>query len=810
MTNRRLVMLSALALIGYCGLFFLFPKTNPAARWNFELDRAAAIEKVKALAASYDHTAFVQTGSGQSETAVVDYHLDDEYYLSRQTNPLLGSLFTPLTVRVRLADAKSGSGFEARLNSRGEVLEYRRREQPAKKPQAPQADDAPQQAPAPDALANDQKIADEALKRFLGERYGKFSLLPGSNTGKENKKFSWAASDDGIRVLADVIVRAGKVTEIRLRSNLTPKFQAEFGARRGGVMVALSSAVNLLVWPAIILVIILYFIGLAQRRIDHRKTLVFLACCFLLLLTTNLFGSFADDFRGDFRISNDPLPYSLSVAIQWAVFALVHLFIAVGLYLFLAPGLSLSARSANRGTIDLELLLKGKLLKRPVTGGIVAGLLSGGLLALIAHAVAATGVFTGATVNAGELEGVLAARTPSADAFFDGDQFLIFVSFAFLIPAAEAFVKRLWLQRILSFVIVFITMAGLEPFRTSAPAAVVTSLLQAYLLIWLYRNFGLLAVLISTMASEAAVSSATLLAQHSTALQASGRQAMIGLGVALIAALIGYWKSSEAKEEEIAVKTPVENRAERDRLQAEFGVARRAQQHMLPDAPPPVPGMEISAVCIPSRDVGGDLYDFLALPDGKLGVVVADVSGKGVPASLYMTLTKGLLDSVTEHKTDPGEILREVNRHLYDVCRRKTFVTMFLGVIDPGRKTLSYARAGHNPTVIHRSSESKTWMLKSPGMGLGLNSGKIFDQSLKVETVQLKQGDILFFYSDGITEAMNAKRDEYGEERLMMMAERTNGLNAEQSRDAVMADVAEFLGQVQPQDDQTLVVLQIL
>src|SRR6185369_10951710 len=133
----------------------------------------------------------------------------------------------------------------------------------------------------------------------------------------------------------------------------------------------------------------------------------------------------------------------------------------------------------------------------------------------------------------------------------------------------------------------------------------------------------------------------------------------------------------------------------------------------------------------------------------------------------------------------------------------KTFVTLFLGVLDPPTKTLSFARAGHNPTIIHR--KPKTWMLKSPGMGMGLNQGGVFNKSLKVETIQLEPGDKLFFYSDGITEAMNEKRDEYGEARLMTMAERTNGMNAEQSRDAVMADVAEFLGKIHPQDDQTLV-----
>jgi len=814
MTNRRLITLFVLGLIGYGGLFSLFRgglfslfrKTNPAARWNFEMDRATAVERVKAAAASYGYNAPIQT-----ESVTIEYNRGDEYYLSRQAPPLLNSLFTPLKARVSLNGAKSDSGFEARLNSRGELLGYRLRERREKK--VGEKKDAPQPPPAPEALANDRKVADEALKQFLGERYSKFTFLSGSNAGDEDRKFSWAAADDGLSVLADVVVRDGKAREVWLQSNLTPKFQAESDARRGGAIAALSSANTLLIFPAIILVVIFYFVSLARRRIDHRKTLVFLVCGFLLLLVSNLFGSLADELLYDFRIDHNSLAYSAGAPIRWAIFIAVNLCIAASLYLFLAPGLALSAGGANRRTVDLELLLKGKLLRRPVTGSLVAGLLTGGLLEMIAHAVAAIGVFPGASISARGVQNVFGASAPAMDAFLDGDQFLIFVTFAFLIPAAEAFVKRAWFQRILVFVIAFVTTTGLELFHISAPAIIAASLLQAWLLVWLYRNFGLLAVIVTMMASRAALNSAALLAQSSATLQASGRHAAIGLGVALVAALAGLWRSSEAKEEETAIKELPESRAERERLQAEFSVARKAQLRMLPSRAPSAPGVAISAVCHPSKDVGGDLYDFLELPEGKIGVVIADVSGKGVPASLYMTLTKGLLDSVAEHKSDPGDILREVNRHLYDVCRRKTFVTVFLGALDPLRRTLSYARAGHNPTIIHRggaASERKTWMLKSPGMGMGLNDGGIFDRSLKVETIQLERGDKLFFYSDGITEAMNEKRDEYGEGRLMAMAERTNGLSAEQSRDAVMADVAEFLGTVHPQDDQTLVVLQIL
>ncbi|HEY8461971.1 MAG TPA: PP2C family protein-serine/threonine phosphatase [Blastocatellia bacterium] len=807
MTYRRLLTLFVLALTGYGGLFFLFPKTNPAARWNFGMDRAAMIEKAKAAASLYGYAEPVRYARIE-----IGYNRADEYYFSRLTGAPLDSIITPLKARVTLVGRKSGSDFSVSLNSRGELLGYEHTEE-----QEGEKKDA-SQPPAPDALAGDRKTADEALKQFLGERYGKFSFVSASNSDA-GMKFDWTASDDGLSILAEAIVRDGKVRGIWLRPSLTPKFQAEFNARRGGAIFALSTMANLLIFPAIILVIIIYFVSLARRRIDHRKTLIFFGCGFLLIFGSNMFGSMDHDMRFYVQSPSGGFTFDAGGALFWPVLIFANLCLAALLYLFMASGLALSGAGADRKTVDLELLLKGKLFRRPVTGSLVAGLSAGGLLNAITHAVAATGVFSGAWINAAGLEDLFGASAPALDAVTADSQILIFISFAFLIPAVETFLKRALFQRIVVFVIAFLTMAGLNPFYASAPAILAASLLQAWLLVWLYRNVGLLAVIATIIASDTALGSAALMAQSSTSLQASGRNAAIGLAVAFIGALVGWMKSGEASEEEMAAKEAPESRAERARLQAEFSVARKAQLSMLPAAPPSAPGIAISAVCNPSKEVGGDLYDFLALPEGKIGVVIADVSGKGVPASLYMTLTKGLLDSVAEYKSDPGEILREVNRHLYDVCRRKTFVTVFLGVLDPLKKTLSFARAGHNPTIIFRNGASeagapktcpKTWMLKSPGMGMGLNQGKIFNQSLKVETIQLEPGDKLFFYSDGITEAMNEKRDEYGESRLMAMAEKTDGMDAEQSRDAVMADVAKFLGKVQPQDDQTLVVLQIL
>jgi serine phosphatase RsbU (regulator of sigma subunit) len=230
---------------------------------------------------------------------------------------------------------------------------------------------------------------------------------------------------------------------------------------------------------------------------------------------------------------------------------------------------------------------------------------------------------------------------------------------------------------------------------------------------------------------------------------------------------------------------------------------------MLPSAPPVIPGYDIAAICRPAREVGGDLHDFLPLSGGRYGRVVADGSGKGVPAAVYMTLTKGLLASVSEYRDDPGQILREVNRHLYTACKRKLFVTLFLAIIDPSTDTVTFSRAGHNPPVWRQAARNQTSLLRPQGIGLGLDSGGVFDRCLAVEQIQVAPADGLFLYSDGITEAMNSRSEEYGEERLMQIAARTDGLGATAARDMVLADVGEFLGRTAPQDDQTLVVVRL-
>lgn len=819
MTRRLFLLLSIAGIAGYALFFFLFPRLSPIAQWGHELDRQTAVHMAEKAG-----RAFGVDPVGWRSWVSTSYDRTIESYRSQQKNPLLGARLTPVQMSVTFADLRSGHRLIVRLNSRGDLLgiEHRDPASPLRRPGGGNRENRPgppgREENTPVAkqseaeLARSRQIAEEGLRNLFGDAAGAFSSPPKHGAQTEGNEYSWSSSDDLMKLTAEAVVHNGKLRSLKLETSPTEAFRPQLDARRPGSMTFFSNIANFILWPSVIALIILYFVCLARKQINHRQALTLLLLSFVVLSATNYLGSFYDNFRDDFTVSGASRPlYLVELLVPPLIYLLIFLTIAAALYFFQATGAAISGSLVGRRTIDLELFLKGRLLTRPVMGSLLAGLLAGGGIAVVPYLIARSGLFGPTVLDPTELDDIFSARWPVACSFIDGSQFVALMVFAFLTQIIDAFVRRRFLALSLTYLATFISFAEISQIQVPLLAAIAVTAVIALILTGIYYRFGVLAVVFALVGWQIALSAAILLAQPGASLHASGFQVLGLLFLFGLVGLVGFWKSREATPEEVAPRDADPNiRGERDRLKAEFDVARRAQEHMLPDAPPALAGFRISAVCQPSKEVGGDLYDFLRLPDGRTGIVVADVSGKGVPASLYMTLTKGLLDSVSEDKSDPGEILREVNRHLYTVCQRKMFVTLFLGVLDPAGKTLTYARAGHNPTVHRRPLHQETLLLKPRGMGLGLNSGKIFDQSLKVETIRLQSRDKLFFYSDGITEAMNVQNDEYGEERLMKIAEEVDDLPAEASLIAVMEDVHKFLGPNPPQDDQTLVVIEVV
>lgn len=211
------------------------------------------------------------------------------------------------------------------------------------------------------------------------------------------------------------------------------------------------------------------------------------------------------------------------------------------------------------------------------------------------------------------------------------------------------------------------------------------------------------------------------------------------------------------------------NLVEQEQLQKEMQVAQEIQQTLLPSEFPDLAGYELAAMYEAAKEVGGDYYDFVEVDKDTLGIVVADVSGKGVPGSLVMTMIRTALRTEARQVYDAAEVLAKVNDFVVGDMKRGMFVTVFYVIIDAKRRRLNYASAGHNPMILYRPSKQQTYYLNPKGfpIGIQLAESDLFRKSIESDTIQLAEEDILLLYTDGITEAMNSRRDLFGEERFL-------------------------------------------
>jgi predicted ester cyclase len=274
----------------------------------------------------------------------------------------------------------------------------------------------------------------------------------------------------------------------------------------------------------------------------------------------------------------------------------------------------------------------------------------------------------------------------------------------------------------------------------------------------------------------------------------SGEIPLPGLGLerspafdALIRNLTWRFRAAEAQE--------------RERIEHELQVARRIQQELLPEATPELDGWQIAAYYGPAREVGGDFYDFLEFPDGRLGLVVGDATGHGMPAALVMATTRGMLRAVVQTLESPGEVLARVNEALVADVPPSTFVTCFYGILDPKSGHLVYANAGHDlPYLWHGGAAEE---LRARGMPLGLMPGMGYEE----KEITLKRGEGVLFYSDGLVEAHDPHYEMFGFPRLRaLLADHGEERSLVNS---LMEELSSFTGQSwEQEDDITLMTLQ--
>ena len=248
---------------------------------------------------------------------------------------------------------------------------------------------------------------------------------------------------------------------------------------------------------------------------------------------------------------------------------------------------------------------------------------------------------------------------------------------------------------------------------------------------------------------------------------------------------------------------------EKKRLDHDLEIARDIQRILLPAEAPAINGFEISGINVPARQVSGDYFDYIHVDDERLGVAIADVSGKGVPASLIMAICRSVLRSEAARNPSPADVLQKVNRQLYPDIKEDMFISMAYLILDHGNNGngVTLARAGHDAPLLYKRQSQSVTPIKPPGMVVGIDSGNVFDRITGDFAVPLERDDCLVLYTDGVTEALDTEGNEFGLERTIqsVRASATDGAQAIVRQ--VINDVRNFTGSHPQNDDITLIAI---
>jgi len=246
---------------------------------------------------------------------------------------------------------------------------------------------------------------------------------------------------------------------------------------------------------------------------------------------------------------------------------------------------------------------------------------------------------------------------------------------------------------------------------------------------------------------------------------------------------------------------------EKKRLDHDLEIARDIQRVLLPAEPPSVNGFEISGINVPARQVSGDYFDYIKVDEERLGVAIADVSGKGVPASLIMAICRSVLRSQAAQNPSPADVLKKVNRQLYPDIKEDMFISMAYLILDHVHNGVTLARAGHDAPLLYKQSSRSVTPVKPPGMVVGIDSGNVFDRITGDFPIRLERDDCLVLYTDGVTEALDADGNEFGVERTMQSVRASAGHGAQAIIARLIDDLRDFVGSHPQNDDITLIAI---
>jgi hypothetical protein len=750
--SRALAILGA-GVAGYVLLAWLFPRFSTGAQWNIRhgADESIAHARAEAAKQGFDVTGWT------AEAAVrVDRDFNDARVLVGFRHPTID-------------DEAVGIRFDS--SGRLTAMVHRR--------ESRAGDDISVDAARP--------LADATLRKFVPNA-DEYRSVAQEDLGDDGVRFKWERSgmDPAHVWRARAIVAGTSVRDIRYELEQTeqgdPDTPVDLLDTVSDVTVILSALFGL----------VLYVIASGRRLIPQRLALTLAGIAWLVMFI-DLFSALDPRFVTILNEGNNNTQ-------RWALL-IAAAFVAIPGALAVMGAYPSARRRFPRQLISFEeLLLRGRITSRSVGSALLAGVAAGGWIAVVPYLLRGTSLF----------------GTYRIDDAFDDPLFLagalpLELHNAVIVPLIAFALLGSFVQDKLrgrAGVAVAFLLALIVVSNDNVPHIVPTLLAAAlvtFLFDQIFRRAGLLALIAAAASSAWAINAASRFVQPAQSIRADGWIVVtIGIAIGVAALAIALWGSVKA----YLPWEPRPARAERERIQAEFDVARQAQEQMLPATAPELPGTSIASFCRPARQVGGDLYDFVTMSDGTVGIAVADVSGKGVPAALVMTITKGLLLAASDGRIDPLETLADVNAGIHSLGNRSVFVTMLFGVFDPAARTFRFVRAGHTP-LLWRKATGEVTMLSPRGIGIGMTGPRTFSALCEQKTITTEPGDFLILYSDGVNEAMNEHREEFGDERLLATVRDriTNAMTAEEARAVLVQAVDDFRGAAAAHDDMTLVVV---
>ncbi|HYC59195.1 MAG TPA: PP2C family protein-serine/threonine phosphatase [Thermoanaerobaculia bacterium] len=764
MSAKRALVLVAIAIAGYTIFGALFSRFSESANWAVHYGGEESVDRARAVAIEHgvDVTGW-PAEAGVRVSRALQREVDGlRARRSRSAAQMHVGFRNPRDPEMRV-----GVRFDAAGSPNAFVVQ-----RPARA-----GDDVTIDAARP--------IAERAFRRFIADA-NTYRAVAQEDLGDKGVRFRWERNGPTPKLVehATAIVAGTEVRDIR----------SDFEFRenqKGSVVDIIDSISDVGVVLAVVFGVVLYIIAAGRGIVPHRLAMVVAAIGWLLLLI-EMFAELDPKVNAIFYESNDSARWTMIIG---------AFIVSIPAALGVTGGYPSARRRFPEQLLPYEeLLLRGRLLSRNVGAAFLTGIAFGGWIAAVPHLLRATRLFGAYRVEDGVTDTLLRSGLFPTQIY--GSSIAVLIAFGVVV----AFVQDKLRGRIghaLAFLLA-LTFLMDDSVPRLAPAliggAIVTLILDR-----LFRRAGLLAIAVAASSGGFAVAAASRIVQPADAIRVDGwTAAAFGGVVAMASFAVALWGS----EKPFVAWQPRPARAERERMQAEFEVARLAQERMLPATPPDVAGTSIASFCRPARQVGGDLYDFVTMSDGTVGITVADVSGKGVPAALVMTITKGLLLAASDGRSDPLETLADVNAGIHSLGNRSVFVTMLFGVFDPVSRAFRFVRAGHTP-LIRRKASGDVETFSPRGVGVGMTSPRLFSALCERATIDTTPGDFLFLFSDGVTEAMNERSEEFGDERLLAtIRDRvTNTMSAEDARVEVVQAVDQFRGGAAAHDDMTLVVV---